>query len=245
MRLSVRLNQLIKKCVKVVKPDYLYVFHHIPKCGGTSVFSALGGWFNVILDYRNYTAELPPHVVLNYGNLTGEISPPIKLDTLLPTDCLCGHFEVDGNYLHQRYPEILRSRKYKVFTFVRDPLELKISLYYYEKKLGVNDGMTLEESLFTRSNYMADRFPCTFDNYLEVLDRYFFIGVVEFAQESMDKLANLLGKPRLQLSYENKSQRDVQCDNLSAEIIDKFKKENKLDYLIYHYCCNVNKKICT
>jgi len=207
----------------------IYLFHHIPKCGGTSLVAALPQWFTVIHDYRDFE---------------GNISEPLKLETLSFEHCLCGHFDVDGIYLHQRYPELFGNRKHQIFTFVRDPLMLKISLHYYEKKHYVDNGRTLEESLLTRPNYMSERFPCTVDDYRKVIDRYFFVGIVEHAQESMDKLADLLAKPRLQLGVENQSERDSQFENLSPKLLEKFRKENALDYLLYDYCYKRNRSIC-
>ena len=197
------------------------IFHHIPKCGGTSVLSALKKWFTVIREYRDGDA---------YPNL-------LKLEILTSEHCICGHYELDGYYLHQRYPEIFNKREHRVFTFVRDPLELKVSLHYYEKRRGTVNGRSLDETLLTRKNFLSARFPCTEDNYREVIDRYFFVGITEHAQESMDDLAYLLGKRRIQLGHENQSKRDSCYENLSPALIEKFKNENKLDYLIYNYCC--------
>ncbi|MBK9332321.1 MAG: hypothetical protein IPM96_07995 [Ignavibacteria bacterium] len=69
-----------------------------------------------------------------------------------------------------------------------------------------------------------------------MIDRYYFIGIVEKMQESFDKLAEMTGKEKVTLPFVNKSEKDIQVKNLSQEFIDSFKKTNELDYKIYNYC---------
>jgi len=69
------------------------------------------------------------------------------------------------------------------------------------------------------------------------LGKYYFVGVLEYFQESIDYLAGLLGKPASTALHRNKSgRRKNERDFLSKELIDKFRQENELDYLIYEYC---------
>ena len=63
-----------------------------------------------------------------------------------------------------------------------------------------------------------------------------FIGIAEFSQESMDKLALLLGKPKRVVPTLNVSPRDGQVAELSPEAIEEFKARNALDYKIYNHC---------
>ena len=201
----------------------LYFFHHIPKCGGTSLNAALNEWFDeTINDYRaGWTMNYPPTV---------------DLSKLNPNICVTGHFELDGYYLHQRYPEVINSPDYKIFTFIREPLAVKLSLYRYEKLNNVGD-RSFEEHLLTRDNYLADRFPATEENYQEVLDRYFFIGILEEYQLSLDILADLIGKPKIPMPWQNKTKGENQEESLSEDLLTKFRERNNLDYLIYDYCC--------
>lgn len=224
MPLSVNFSfrDVVDSVMELISPSSRYVFHHIPKCGGTSIFVALVGWFKIIHDYRTATGDIPPRH---------------SLKTMKASDCLTGHFDVEGIYLHQRYPEVLTNKRYKLFTFVRDPLELKISLYYYEKKHCADYRLSLTDCLFSRPNFMAARFPCTMENYRDILGRYFFIGVLERAQSSIDQLAELMQKPCLSLTFENVSQRDGQVAMITPDMVSEFKKINSLDYLIYDYCC--------
>ncbi|MEO6694664.1 MAG: methyltransferase domain-containing protein, partial [Ignavibacteria bacterium] len=66
-----------------------YAFHHLMKCGGTSVKEILQEWFNIKYDYIEDSDDL--YSFLNYrlktANFTGE-------------SCIIGHFQFDGIYLH-------------------------------------------------------------------------------------------------------------------------------------------------
>jgi hypothetical protein len=118
-RVRKRAFDFIKRQLCMLAPrEPVYVFHHIPKCGGTSLNKVLDSWFTTVKDYRSGWS-------MNY---------PEKIDIgrLRSCHCLCGHFELDGYYLHQRYPEVFMSSRYRVFTFVRDPLQVQLSLFWYE-----------------------------------------------------------------------------------------------------------------
>lgn len=221
-----RLKAFYKWGFDSLRPYPVHVFHHIPKCGGTSFRRVLVRWFDVVLDYRDHNDSVEQMKASKKD-----------LNQLRRTHCLAGHWDIPGIHLRERYPEILDQKSnYFLFTFVREPLDLKISLYFYELKTRKQLPYTLEERLFSSSNYMANRFPCTADNYKEILSRYNFIGLIERYEESMRKLAALVGKKEFTLPHVNKSDRNEEVKKLSPDVIDKFKQQNQLDYQIYEYC---------
>lgn len=150
--------------------DPVYVFHHIPKCGGSSVRTALVGWFIRRKDYRRGWSDDYP--------------PAYDLSRFRSIHCLCGHFEVEGHFLHQRYPEVIQNKRFRIFSFVRNPLSLQLSLHRFLKKEGQPVESTIEAQLQTRPNFMAHLFAVDESNFKEVLDRYSFIGLIEEGQPS-------------------------------------------------------------
>lgn len=218
------------KVINYIKKHPAYVFHHLMKCGGTSLTKALQNWFNLKLDHiktEDITIDLNQY--LNYK---------FNIENINSEDCIVSHFQSEGYYLHERYPEVLSSdNNFRIFTFIRDPLSIVTSLYYYARKSGGFHNISLINSIeYSKKNFLASLFPCDESNYKEVLDRYFFIGIVEKMQESMDKLALLLEKKKINIPMVNTTEKDSQISELTPEFIKIFKEKNKLDYKIYNYC---------
>ena len=119
-------------------------------------------------------------------------------------------------------------------ALLRHPLEVQLSLHYYElRNQRIDDQASLEKRLLERKNYLASVIPCNESNYQETLDGYFFIGLIEEFQESFDRLADLLNKPRVQLDVLNQSRRKDR--KLSPDFLSEFEEFNQLDYKIYNY----------
>jgi hypothetical protein len=204
----------------------VFIFHHLIKCGGTSLFFILDKWFKKI-DDNILEEDLNSYVVKKYDT------------NLFHNDvCLRAHFQRAGIYLHERYPELLgRPDEFKAFTFIRNPLSLKISKFYFLRSLkAINENSKLEDSLMSGKNFIASQFPCDETNYKEILDRYYFIGIVERLQESFDLLADMIGKTRQEIPRLNTSEKDDQMKFITPEFIAEFKRKNELDYKIYDYC---------
>ena len=201
--------------------DRVCVFHHIPKCSGTSVVNVLGRWFLLKEDYRAF-AE---------GDWRAD--KRMELERLGNRHCLAGHFDTPGVHLRDRYPEVLNDRRYFLFTFVRDPLAVKLSLFRYEKQSGVIPDMTLEEHLLTRDNYIANCLPCGPENLEDVLARYDFIGVTEHMQESFRQLAECLDRKPIAIPRLNAAREASGGIQLAPALIDAFRQRNALDYRIY------------
>ena len=205
----------------------VYLFHHLIKCGGSSLVISFDNWFKMEIDHLSHVDELNKYVKLRYhpNALTGD-------------SCIYGHYHYNGIYLQQRYPEFLEGNpERRVFTFMRNPLKLQISLYYYSRQRNELEGMELLDFLTYMPNYISTLFPCDESNYKEVIDKYFFIGIVERMQESIDKFARIIGKKSFSVKRENVSSKDPQIELVTEDVENKFFESNKLDYLIYEYCC--------
>ncbi|MEM7343511.1 MAG: hypothetical protein AAF485_04665, partial [Chloroflexota bacterium] len=67
-----------------------YIFHHIPKCSGTSVtWGVLSAWFSVIADYPHSINPRDP----------AYLKKKINLDRLKSYHCLCGHYHIDVTHI--------------------------------------------------------------------------------------------------------------------------------------------------
>ncbi|MDD3992707.1 MAG: hypothetical protein PHV70_11225 [Desulfobacteraceae bacterium] len=201
------------------------VFHHVPKCGGTSLLAVLQRWYTVCRDYRQGWAQ--------------EFGPPLDLTALDGRHCLCGHFDGPENRLAVRYPEIFQSPRFRCVTVVRDPLSLVLSLYRWEGRMGVRREDVLDRYLMGHVGFLADALGAGPDNWRAVLDRYIFIGLQERLEETVTLLAHRLGKPRVALPRLNVTDprgRAPHRRRLSAETVARFRAANRLDEAIYTAC---------
>jgi len=204
----------------------VYIFHHFIICGGTSVTYNLKYWFNIIDDHL-----LDPDQIEQY------IKTPVHLDKLEIDNCLIGHYNYEGIYLHQRYPEILLSiNRIKSFTFIREPLNFWLSFYFYSKKFNRAKYDSFLDFSDDNMDLLAYFLPCDEFNYQKVLDSYFFIGITDKLQESFDKLAMLLNKRKITMPVLNLTNKDSLLSFNTEDFKVHFKQKNKLDYLIYQYC---------
>jgi hypothetical protein len=202
----------------------LYVFHHIPKCGGTASLHAFRKWFRIVYDYR---ADVSPEATDFF------LKNRLDLSALDDDSLVSGHFELPGAHLHQRYPETLARDRFRLITFVRDPLEVAHSLYFYERAMRADYPYDrLAGRLDAMENYMASIFPCTEEDYKSVIDRYFFVGLTECLQESFDILARMIGKERVTVPVENALPRD---EALTDDEAARFYERNALDVKLFAY----------
>jgi hypothetical protein len=175
----------------------------------------------------------------------GANSPPERISAG-PGTCIHGHFNRKREIgLLDYYPQAQQ-----VITFMRDPFDASISKYFYWKTKGRANQLRIgrltegsEHDYSSLDDFFSKRpkshflkffpYPVTFENYKEVIDRYFiYIGFLENYQTSLERLQVLLGFENLSLGHINPASRD---ENLSEELKANFMAENKLTYAVYHY----------
>ena len=195
------------------------VFHHLPKCAGTSLVDIFGHYFRIVRDYRKPGSD---------EGAKGYTAPH-NLAKLSKCDLLCGHFEYPGVHVFERYPGIKeRPQDYFLFMFVREPLALKCSLLRYEA-LEVTIDRLLE-----RPNYMASCIGIGSGNLEAVMSRYNFVGSVESLEDDLPVLLKLLGYPEpTRVIMPRLNRTDSATVHLPREHLERFRAANALDYLIY------------
>ncbi len=250
---------------------------HIPKTAGTSFENILRNWFN-----EQYFPNLNNHprlyrwltpsnadfwlqrvmgcgLYLHYSNEQLRAKPrPVPLGynygilrRRKKRECVHGHFDPnrDGGDLFQFYPQASQ-----FITFLRDPLEMQLSLFFYLKKMVESGNMywggkkvtrmeydgDIDRWVEERGCYMLGFMPMKFnlENYKQLIDTHFVhIGVTENMQRSIDLLAKKLSFRTIKVSFENATPRHTYPSDSS---IKKFKARHELEYQIYNYAVALN-----
>lgn len=225
IRIAARNNVQIMRGSRGSK-DFTYIFHHIPKCGGTSINQILDQWFYCVKDYRIGWTDVYPKA--------------INVSTLTSQNCLCGHFELPGFHLHERYPEVVNDPKYRIFTFVRDPFDIACSLYRYETLNEVCKYKSLESFIENYNPRMQSIIPFSSNEFKTVMNRYFFVGILEKMEESIEKLSSLIGKSVLvapRLNETNKS------SGYNSQLRELFEDRSPVEVDFYTYCLDRFKEL--
>jgi len=206
--------------------EYIYVFNHIPKCGGTAVRNVLAEWYPIVADYRKGFGE---------KETLDHIETKLDLNRIRRPAIVCGHFGHRGARLHERYPEVFENPRYRLITFMRDPLETAISSYFYSKKLGLIVAAPDLDTYLThyRSNF-AGVLNCPEGDYERGLAAYWYVGVTERLSESVDLLSLMLNKPYIEPLDLNST---LRSEAPSDDAVRLFRENNGLDYQIYAAAC--------
>ena len=209
----------------------------MPKCGGVSLQRVLKSWYKrkFYLHYYNEKKnKLPKKITLGKTFFGKDNS----------NCCIHGHFNKYRNFgINQYYPE---ARQF--ITFLRDPLEILISNYFFStrngyyyrngKKFQATESIEsyFEKRLINEQSWFETHLPdgINKNNYEDFIhSKFIFIGVMDYYQESVNLLADKLNKPRKELPYINKSPREPY--NLSKKLIENFKEKFEFDYLLYNF----------
>ncbi|EGV28539.1 hypothetical protein ThidrDRAFT_3689 [Thiorhodococcus drewsii AZ1] len=218
-----------------------YCFHHIPKTAGSAVRNELlRQHFTLIDDYRT---DIPQ---LKKGRDSLGFGPLRDLRALSQKEILCGHWEGlllgDERYtIQNRYPGLFNRQDFFVFTYLREPLELSFSMYFFgirrKKGGGFNDLKKLKQSVLKNKNYISMMLNIRkISDIQTVLDRYAFIGLSERYSESAVRLGSFLEcKFLIKENFTNKSERHK--ENVMELLNDKeflqCHRDDNLDYDIY------------
>ncbi|WP_162417420.1 sulfotransferase family 2 domain-containing protein [Cyclobacterium roseum] len=215
----------------------VFIYNHIPKCGGTSFNVILSDFFSVIYDYPPHELEFECHFDFLESLKVHEKEVPNYL-ALKPFQAMSGHYFYNEIFLSSRFKGIYDCPRVKLISFLRDPLTHRVSLYSFGIKKGHSyvKGIELEDYILHGNNYYSKILECDINNYKERLDNYFFIGIMEEFNRSIELLSEKLRmKVNRSIPNINRSNSEKFYGMLSEEIKQEFKSSNHLDYLIYEY----------
>lgn len=195
---------------------------HVPKTAGKSLEKILASWF---------AKEYLRHVFDRRLNRM-----PIR-HQLLPRSCIHGHF-VPGMEMgiEQYYPE---ARQW--ITFIRDPITIVTSLYYYQMKVDIpgipKPKVAIDKFLLDYAEQGKDPYFRFWPQELEdieagaVADKFLFIDVTEEMTISVDNLAFVLGKPKVHVPHINVSEKYLPPSKLRAIYRQTYSKHYELHEL--------------
>lgn len=219
----------------------IFIYNHIPKCGGTSFNIILSDFFLTIYDYPPHELEFKFNSDFLENLKKHEKKAPNYFE-LKPFQAMSGHYFYDKIFLSNRFKGVYKSSRVKLITFLRDPLRHRVSLYSFGIKKGHSyvKGIDLETYIFQEENYFSKLLECDINSYKDRIDGYFFIGIMEDFNKSIDVFQRKLEmKISRSIPNINKSNSDDFFVLLSKEAKEKFKIINHLDYLIYSYAKNI------
>ncbi|MBK8807398.1 MAG: sulfotransferase family 2 domain-containing protein [Bacteroidales bacterium] len=223
-----------------MKNNYKIVSIHIPKTGGTSVRSVLQNWFgNSFYFYRKKNIERYPLLKL--------ILPLLLFNKKM----IHGHLDAANLRILKRHI----SKNHIKILLLRNPLDVQISKFYQlhrrlEKKLYISKANKKELEFIsdidtyisnTSSNilrYLPENLNSI--NYKQVIDsEYEIVGVLDYLQEYVDKLAEILNKPKQNVPWKLQTSNKKQP---SDQTISNFTDRHSLEYEVYNYILSKYKK---
>lgn len=227
--------------MKTFKRNKLLVSLHVPKCGGTSLVQILKEWFNIGFHhhYIDVKHNRPPRMIglKRYLRFIG-----------YPT-CVHGHFYNPEYWgLYDYYPECTQ-----LITFLRDPVELHISGYFY-RKMQIErgsfywKGKRIEKLNYSSVDEWLEKVPMSkykenlpieiWDNPEKYIkERFIYVGIMEDYQKSLNELAIGLGMKKINVKRENQSIHNEKPSNSSIDYFNKIhiQEINLYNVALRHY----------
>jgi hypothetical protein len=200
----------------------LLVSIHIPKTAGFTLLQVLAKRFGERLQ-RAYRAPIPG---LRRTETDGwpDIANPA---------CIHGHAVYD------RFPWIVGVPDARFITFLREPLASAVSLWRYQRRPHTPWGPVAEAQLFSDDleEYLLEqhnhnRYRKWIGRSQRSLEEFFFVGVVESFDESMDVLFRLCGWCPIPYGHENRSAGPPPA--VSQATAETFRQRSNEDYALWH-----------
>lgn len=207
-----------------------YMFHHLPKCGGSSFRQFLEGVFTIHHDYigRGGPIKNPKRMAQYLRNVP-------DLSKLSETDCLAGHYRQPGTNLRARYPD-LENHAHRKFSIIRDPFETARSGVYFGIQRGrIPADLTPAKTaarILERSAFLSRTLGIRAQDEIDVvLNRYWFIAPldrIDDAARVIETTTGRRGPPVGRIKITEKRN-----DPLPAGLEAEFREKAALDYAVF------------
>ncbi|MEL6866384.1 MAG: sulfotransferase family 2 domain-containing protein [Bacteroidota bacterium] len=202
---------------------------HIPKTAGTSFYQILqqvyGQALSISFKRRDYKA-----LVQKYGRLENGISHDLRV--------------LHGHFYYQELQDFQQSHQIPTICWLRDPVQRVVSNYRFFKQ-GLRNPLRnprnyeinkhrVEESLLTYAAIPENQNRMV--SFLEgiSLEELFFVGIQEHFKEDVQRLAQLLDWPKVQIPYLNRSESDHSLpEAIPADWLAKIRSWNAADVRLY------------
>lgn len=214
--------------------NIIYIYQHVPKCGGKSFRQACRNYFNLVV-------ERPPQVA-ETEKWAAFLRDKVDFGALPEDTMICGHLIKDGIRPRERYAEEFARREVRVVTVLREPRERAVSAYFFAKQQGKSFEGTVDDRLASMKNPMAKFLGFKGGDVDAFLREYFFVGVTEHMQQSLDLFARLLGRDRIEAPRVNVTK--VKENKLQPGTAELFEKNNDLDYALYRGAVKLLRERC-
>ena len=195
----------------------MLVYYHIPKTAGTSCKRVLEAWYPNLIRDRDLSPSTP------------------RIDQAGQDLCVSGHFatRLIGHELAllDLAPELRGASPHSVFTILRDPLEHAVSAYYHMRDVDkdvVGGLMRFLECGHPFQHSLALEIPSS-EYIAPALNSFSVVGDTSDLQRSLDVLADVIGKPKIEVPSVRIGTRDSQLISLTAEERSRFEKRWPLE----------------
>ena len=214
-----------------------YLFIHVPKTAGTSVITVLRTLFGV--------QEVMEAADSNFDNL--------DLEALAGYRVLAGHFKWD---------QVTHFPDRRLFTFLREPIDLVVSKYYYMRNMADpiqpttelckrrsleeilwDDGVETTQFRNATVRQLAGVGPGVrhlgheaFNRAVSMLHRCDFVGISEDFEESLDVMSYTFAWPLVEVvPRDNVTQGRPPLAEVDRSLIERIRVLNELDLHLYQH----------
>jgi len=230
--------------------DRKFIFIHNPKTAGTTLRNSIESIFgkeNMLLDYNRPMKDIT--IVRNSKNIissfsTKQLKEKIIFGHTLP--CKYCDFRLDG--FHKRKDHIY-------LTFLREPLQRTISLYYFFQRDPISPNAVPLRVKLTKEKWSLETFltyPGLWQNFYAKyffgfsIEKFDFVGITENYSSSIRTLSKMyeeLSKIQIFEANVNTEKTINQFYEIDKNLEIRFRKLNKKDYEIYEQAKIINQKL--